>query len=148
MTVDLSGGEEGAAFGPPLPTASDTTGSLPPDVASALDRMQARDDAVFVATSMADLAARHGAALRQAEMAGSGMADGFTAQVGDSLSRDVNGIVSRAAAQPGPRPSDSALDLSRQVAQLHVEHRRLEVVEPGVETPSHDFAAHVAPVIP
>ena len=116
MTVDLSGGEEGATFGPPLPSASDKVESPPPHVVSALDRMQARDDTVFVATSMAGLAARHGAALRQAELSGNGSADGFTAQVDDSFSRDVDGIVSQAIAQSGPRPSDSALDLLRRQA--------------------------------
>ena len=117
MTIDLSGRDEAATFGPPLATGPDEAGSSPPpDVAAALDRMQARDDALFVATSLADLAARHGAALHQAGADGSGAPDGFTAQFGDAFARDVDGIMAGAGTQAGPRPSDAALDLFRRQA--------------------------------
>jgi hypothetical protein len=115
MTIELSGEDAAASFGPPLPSAPEAE-AMPPDVAAALDRMQARDDALFVATSMADLAARHGAALHQAEAAGDGPADGFTARVGDAFARDLDGMVAQATAQPGPRPSDAALELLRRQA--------------------------------
>ena len=116
MTIDLSGADEAATFGPPLPSASDATDSPPPGVAAALDRMQARDDGLFIATSLADLAARHGTALRQAEAGGTGTADGFATGVDDAFMRDVDGIVARTSSQPGPRPSDAALDLFRRQA--------------------------------
>ncbi len=127
MVVRIPDAGEPAAFGPPLETGpADPLDALPDGAREQVDRMQARDDALFVAGTLAEMSARQRAAVAQAESAAferddglEGAADGFAATLDAGFDADLAGIVEGARGLSGPRPSDDALDLlTRRAAGL------------------------------
>lgn len=125
MAVRIPAAGEPAAFGPPLAPSppDDPLGDLPDGARDQLERMQARDDALFVAGAMAELAALGRRQAAEAESAAfaaeDGLeqaADGFARRLDAGFDAELERVIAEVGALSGPRPSDGALDLLRRRA--------------------------------
>src|SRR5690606_23316675 len=121
MIVRLPGPDEPASFGPPIAApATDGAPDLPDGAKAALARMQARDDALFIATALADLTARRRvaalAAKDAARTAEDGGFDGYARRLDAEFAADAKRMVEERQALSGPRPSAEAIGLFRRRA--------------------------------
>ena len=119
MVVRIPGPDEPASFGPPVAAhaAADPFSGLPDETKAAMTYMQARDDAVFIASSLADLSVRHRQAALASEaqvlnaddpLAAERHVDGFARRLDGGIS--VRDTVFRIAV---PAPGYCPLEISR-----------------------------------
>lgn len=127
MVVRIPGLDEPALFGPPIVSEATLFDELPEETRAEMERLQAIDDAVFIACSLADLTNRQRSTALAAEEqaflalddpeAAAGHVDGFAARLDDGFAADVEAVVQEQGQLTGSRPSAEGLDLFRRRAE-------------------------------
>jgi hypothetical protein len=118
----------GPKFYPPKPPPDPVEEERMRRTQEKLDRYQARDDAMFITSSLAELTARQEQAFETASSEAFqnetlGHAPAFARRMAGAFDEDVNAVISEAEGREGVKPSADALDLFRR--QAGMERQRL-----------------------
>ena len=124
MVVRIPGPE----FYPPKPAPDPVQEERTRRAQEKLDQYQARDDAMFITSSLAQLPARQEQAFEDASSVAfqdgtTGHAPAFARRMAGAFDDDVNAVISEAEGREGVKPSADALDLFRR--QAGMERQRL-----------------------